>query len=541
MTWIRRHAFGVGLSLAGLLAVAVRLLNILVWRPTCPGDPVTRALWVSRILSATPEVETPTAPVGCWQIGGDSAYGYLQGRMIARGDWFIDSAAWVGTGGSRVAPSAGDPPLYALYLALFNKLGLTSVTSARLVSMAAGVAGVVLIGIVARRLAGPRAGIIAAVLAAVTPMLWINDGMLLSEALYVPMIALALLAGYHFWQKPSFASATVMGAMISLAALTRAESLLMFAFMVLPLAWGLKQLSLGRRFLLAVVSGLVGLAVLVPWFAYNASRFEQPVFMTSGTGAVLLAGSCEPAFRGEFIGYFGANCYDEYIRYGYTSNNPDFPDCDEEAVEVARQFPDPTVRTREQNLVLGRCYPDAATLDESQRDAVSRAFATRYLADNKRQLPVVMAARVGRMWDLYAPGQNVQLNWQVEGRGELASIAGLWTYYAQIPFAIGGLVVLVRRRIPVSPLLSLAGVITVTAAITFGVTRYRVPADVMIAILAAVGIERLVAMRWLAGDTGTISRLRWRRSDDPTPSDRAEHAGDGGQDEPQPPSQLTSV
>src|SRR5690606_12665809 len=124
-----------------------------------------------------------------------------------------------------------------------------------------------LIGIVARRLAGPRAGIIAAVLAAVTPMLWINDGMLLSEALYVPMIALELLAGYHFWQKPSFASATVMGAMISLAALTRAESLLMFAFMVLPLAWGLKQLPLGRRFLLAVVSGLVGLAVLVPWFA----------------------------------------------------------------------------------------------------------------------------------------------------------------------------------------------------------------------------------------------------------------------------------
>jgi len=72
---------------------------------------------------------------------------------------------------------------------------------------------------------------------------------------------------------------------------------------------------------------------------------------------------------------------------------------------------------------------------------ISRGFAQRYLADNKRQLPIVMAARIGRMWDLYAPGQNTQLNWQVEGRSELASIAGLWVYYAQIPFAIGGLVV----------------------------------------------------------------------------------------------------
>jgi 4-amino-4-deoxy-L-arabinose transferase-like glycosyltransferase len=534
MSAIRRHAYVLGLVLAGALAAVVRFANVLIWRPTCDGDLVS-------LVEAGQPLPEPTPP-GCWQIGGDSAYGYLQGRMIARGDWFIDSAAWVGTGGKRLVPSAGDPPLYALYLSFFNKLGLTSVTSARLVSAVAGIAGVVLIGIVARRIAGPRAGVIAAILAAVTPMLWINDAMLLSEALYVPMIALAMLAGYHFWQKPTLATSVLMGAVIAIAALTRAESILLFGFMVLPLAWGLKELTLGRRAVLAVVSGLVGLAVLAPWFVYNAARFEQPVFMTSGTGAVLLAGSCEPAFRGEFIGYYGANCYDEYIRYGFLTDNPDFPGCDTEARQIAFDFPDGGQRTREQNLVLARCYPDPLTLDESQRDAVNRALAQRYLADNKRQLPIVMAARVGRMWDLYAPGQNTQLNWQVEGRGELASIAGLWTYYAQIPFAIGGLMLLVRRRIPVSPLLAMAGVITVTAAITFGATRYRVPADVMIVILAAVGIEALVAWRWPAGDTGTISRRRGAR----TPDGRAPDAtpapdADPGRGDPQPPPELTHV
>ena len=253
---------------------------------------------------------------------------------------------------------------------------------------------------------------------------------------------------------------------------------------------------------------------------------------------MLLAGSCEPAFRGEFIGYYGANCYDEYIRYGYLTDNPDFPGCDAEARQIAIDFPDGSQRTREQNAVLAPCYPDPLTLDESQRDAVNRGFAQRYLADNKRQLPIVMAARVGRMWDVYAPGQNTQLNWQVEGRGELASVAGLWMYYLQIPFAIGGLVVLVRRRIPVSPLLAMAGVITVTAAITFGATRYRVPADVMIAILAAVGIEALVAMRWRATDTGTISRRRGARSPGgPTAAD----ADRSDPSDPHAPPELTHV
>jgi len=529
MTWIRRHAFAVGLALAGALAAAVRLVNILVWRPTCDGDLVGLVESGQAVRIGGPD---------CWAIAGDSAYGYVQGRMIADGHWFIGSAAWVGSGGERFVPSAGDPPLYALYLGFFSKLGLESITSARLVSALAGVAGVVLIGLVARRIAGPRAGIIAAVLGAVTPMLWINDGMLLSEALYVPMVALAMLAGYHFWQRPSIRSAVVMGAVIGLAALTRAESLILFGFMVLPLAWGLERLTLGRRAALAVISGTVGLLVLAPWFLFNASRFEQPVFMTSGTGAVLLAGSCDPAFRGEFIGYYGANCYDEYIRNGYVQGDPRFPGCDDEAVAVAWKDPP---RSDVDTAALRRCYPDPLALDESELDKVSRDFATRYLAENKRQLPIVMAARVGRMWDFYAPGQNTQLNWQVEGRGELASIVGLWVYYVQIPLAVGGLLVLVRRRIPVSPLLAMAAVITITAATTLGITRYRVPADVMIAILAAVGIERLLSLRWPSRDTGTIDPRPDRRSARTDQDDGAGTPSDRDDPDRRPPSELTPV
>jgi 4-amino-4-deoxy-L-arabinose transferase-like glycosyltransferase len=302
------------------------------------------------------------------------------------------------------------------------------------------------------------------------------------------------LAGYRFWNRPTYGAAALLGFVIALAALTRAEALLLLGFMVVPLAWGLRRrgVTLRRQVILVVVSGVVGLATISPWLVYNLARFEEPVFMTSGTGAVLLAGSCDPAFYGEFMGYYGANCYDEYIRSGAVLGDPRLPRCDQSAVDAAQT--DPLDRSREQLDQVARCYPDPLTMDESQRDKISRDLAVKYIEGHRRQLPVVMAARVGRAWDAYVPLQNTRLDVDVEGRGRVASWAGLWFYYAELPFAIYGAVLLWRRRIPLSPLLSMAGVITVTAAITFGVTRYRVPVDVMIAVLAAVGIDALLRL-----------------------------------------------
>jgi hypothetical protein len=57
-------------------------------------------------------------------------------------------------------------------------------------------------------------------------------------------------------------------------------------------------------------------------------------------------------------------------------------------------------------------------------------------------------------------------------------------------------VVLRRRGQPISPLVGMAAMITVTAAWTFGTTRYRIPADVALVVAAAVGIETLLRRRW---------------------------------------------
>ncbi|MFI5054468.1 MAG: glycosyl transferase, partial [Acidimicrobiia bacterium] len=103
--------------------------------------------------------------------------------------------------------------------------------------------------------------------------------------------------------------------------------------------------------------------------------------------------------------------------------------------------------------------------------------------------PLVVAARVGRLWGLFKPGQTTALDWWLEGRGRAPTWIGLFCYYALLPFAVVGLLAMRRRRIPILPLVALAAIATFAAAITFGVTRYRAPAEVALVIAAAVGME----------------------------------------------------
>ncbi len=63
------------------------------------------------------------------------------------------------------------------------------------------------------------------------------------------------------------------------------------------------------------------------------------------------------------------------------------------------------------------------SLDESQRDLVpaeaGRSSTSRH---TEARLPLVVAARVGRLWGLFKPGQTTALDWWLEGRGRAAEL-----------------------------------------------------------------------------------------------------------------------
>ncbi|MBK9178115.1 MAG: glycosyltransferase family 39 protein [Acidimicrobiales bacterium] len=466
--------FWVVLALLFALGVGLRWYVVLEARPTCPVPEVQTGRVPEQVVAApgvnpddglqVPRLLEDEGPDGCFRVWGDALFGYLQGNLIVRGHWFVNPAAFLASvtdPGFATFPepfyeqSAGKPPVYPLFVGAVSALGGESATTQRLVLSLVGACVAPLLGLVALRLGGPRAGLLACGIGALYPVLWANDGMLMSESLVAPLAALVILLGYRLWDRPTLLRAGMLGGAIAVLALTRAETVLLYAFSVLPLVLlGLKQLDWRRRVALVAVTGAVGAAVMAPWVGWNLARFREPVLLTSSTGAVLSAASCDTAFYGEYTGYW-ATCF----------TGP---------------------------------WPDPLELDESERDAIPRRQAIEYTRDHLARFPVVVAARVGRLWNVYRPLQTIRWDAEIEGRGVWPTRLGLVAYYALLAPAVYGLVVLRRRRLPLSPLLGMAAVVTIAAATSFGILRYRLPADVALVAAAAVGIDAILRRRWPA-------------------------------------------
>lgn len=431
---------------AALISLGIGLYCVLVVYPTCPAPTFFGE-------------KVPTA--GCFTKinGGDAVYFRTQADLLSRGYGFASPAAWVShspaSDAPAILPGAGHPPVYTLFLAGLFSIGLESITQQRVVECVMVALGVFLIGVAAYKIAGkrgPTVGPIAAVLAATYPMIWINSFRYLSESIYVAIVAVLLMSAYGFWRRPTYRSAAWFGLMVGVASLTRGEGIFMLAFTLLPLLWGMREMGRATLVKLGATVCAGTFVLLAPWVIFNMVRFGGGVYITSGTGSVLLYGSCDAAFEGEGIGYYSFLC---------GKNQP-------------------TV-TKDPLMVY-----------EDHVNEVAQQQATTYLKEHASQYPGVAIRRVGRMWDVYAPFQNAGLNEFYEGRGRFPSLAGLWYYWALLPFGIYGAVVLYRRRVALSPILGLAAAVTLTAALSFGVTRYRIPADVGLVMLAAVGLDVLV-------------------------------------------------
>jgi 4-amino-4-deoxy-L-arabinose transferase-like glycosyltransferase len=365
--------------------------------------------------------------------------------------YYMSEAETVGDGRGFVTPfgdeeNADHPPLTVLALAPIARATDGSELAMRLTVSVVGVGVVVLIGLLGRAVAGARVGLLAAAIAALYPNLWMNDGIVMAEAFAALTVAGTLLATVFLVRKPSWRLALAAGVGCGLAMLARGELVLLIPLVLFPAVLIARNTSWRARVGLAGIA--VGIAVLVvsPWIAYNLSRFDEPVLLSNGDGAVLLGSNCDDVYSGSVIGYWSLDC----------------------SVAVP---------------MLGR---DRSEVAEEQRDA-----AFEFIGDHARRLPVVVAARVGRTWSLYAPRQVAALS-QGEGRPYGLSLVGVLAFWLLAALAIFGALRL--RRDPVLvPLLGPFVLVTIVAAAFYGAVRFRVPAEVPLVVLAALGIDQLAA------------------------------------------------
>jgi 4-amino-4-deoxy-L-arabinose transferase-like glycosyltransferase len=406
-------------------------------------------------------------------IGGDAAYYHYQAKAIAEGLWFVDPWSWA-LRKTGVHPGAEHPPLYTLFLAIPSVLGFDTfrehvLSGAILGSLTCGV-----VGFAGRAVAGRRVGIIAALLAAVYTNLWVNDALVMSETITALLAAFVIWFAYRFWQDPSVRHAAIFGFACGLAALTRAEFIFFFPIVAIPLAIRARGLVTRERVKRGVLIIVMAALPVLPWVGFNMARFNQPVTLSTGGDFTLSNTYCDSTFSGERLGWWDLTCMS---------------------------------RTGDRWAIPG---------DESDAAKFFRQAGTDYLGDHLGRFPVVLAARVGRMWEIYDPIQKLSWDSFEQGRNPNAvTRLALAQFYVLAVLAIVGLVMLRRRKTIIYPLIGLAVTCTIAAMIAFGGTRYRVPAEIAIVIGAAIPLAALLE-RWFPQ----------RRGAPPTASDEPATGGD---------------
>src|SRR3954464_7489876 len=277
---------------------------------------------------------------------GDWWFYHWQANLIADGRGFLDPFQLLQ---HHAVPSAGHPPLYPLLLAGLSKLGLTTTLWHRSLGVLLGMISIVLIALIARRVAGPKAGLAAAIIAAIYPIFIGADADLMAETLYGPLIAGALLTALALREQPRATTAALLGALLALAALTRSEGLIFVPLLAMPVAWGAAREGRALR-VGAVLAGCV--VVLAPWMIRNAMTFDRFVPISTNDATVAAGANCARTYHGVDTGGWNIQCISQ--------------------------------RT---------------STEDSVQAAKWRHEGTQYAAHHLGRLPVVVVVRFLRVWD----------------------------------------------------------------------------------------------------------------------------------------------
>lgn len=346
---------------------------------------------------------------------------------------------------SGTAQQFGRAPVYPMFLAAIGATAPEPDGSPVRVKVAQAVVGglaVLLLGAIALRSAGPRAGISAAAIAAVYPPLVWFPAYVLSETLYSTVALAAAFLLQLAADRAEHERSSRAGGPLSLAAglATGVATLIrpaMLFFVPLALLWLVRR----RRAVLAVALLAGAMTVVAPWAVRNYRVYGRFVLVASEGGVTFWTGNHALA-RGE----------------GDLAANPALKDAE---------------------LAFRRQHP---TLSAEELEPHYYRDALRYIAEHPGWWLGLLARKT--FYTVVPIGPSYRLH---SARYQIASIV---PYLILLPFAMAGARRLVRaRRTPTAVFLLGASTVLV-CLLFFPQERFRVPVIDPVLILCAAASGR---------------------------------------------------
>lgn len=203
-------------------------------------------------------------------VGDEPGYDYLAVELL-RGSFFQWPAR---------------TPVYPMFLAACYAVFGHSYASVLYVQAFTAASSVPLTHAIGSRLLGTRVGLLAAGLVAMHPVLVLQATRLYTEAVFTPLLLLAILALLWAREQPSWTRLAPVGALLGVATLTRPTAVFLPVIAMCLLPRGADV----RRRLAAVAACAIGAAaVITPWTYHNYRTYNAFLPLSVSNGFVWLS------------------------------------------------------------------------------------------------------------------------------------------------------------------------------------------------------------------------------------------------------------